>query len=123
MHVSINQESKSKIASPVIQPKLSFYKKSLPEKYKLKLKDAELKYVVAGSHSFRSLENDGILDLLQVGIDIGTNVGLVNVKDIFYLRQTIREEASVKFDKCIHYIRYLLEEPIKQHCIAATTDI
>ncbi len=83
MNVSINEESKSQIASRVIQPKLSFYKKSLPEKYKLKLKDAELKYVVAGSHSFRSLENDGVLDLLQVAIDIGANVGSVNIKDIF----------------------------------------
>jgi hypothetical protein len=122
MLVSIKNQN-LKLLHLLFNQNFRFTKKSLLEKYKLKLQDAELKYVVAGSHSFRSLENDGILDLLQVGIDIGTNVGLVNVKDIFYLRQTIREEASVKFDKCIHYIRYLLEEPIKQHCIAATTDI
>ncbi len=122
MLVSIKNQN-LKLLHLLFNQNFRFTKKSLLEKYKLKLQDAELKYVVAGSHSFRSLENDGILDLLQVGIDIGTNVGLVNVKDIFYLRPTIREEASVKFDKCIHYIRYLLEEPIKQHCIAATTDI
>ncbi|CAF4200788.1 unnamed protein product [Rotaria sordida] len=106
-----------------IQPKFAYNKKVLPDKYKLKLKDAELKFVVAGSHSFNSLENDGLLQLFQTGIDIGANLGLLDVKDIFYGRQTIREEAVSKFDQYTDQIRSLLEEPIKQHCIAATADL
>jgi len=46
-------------------------------------------------------------------------LGLLDVKDIFYGRQTIREEAVSKFDQYIHQIRSLLKEPIKQHCIAS----
>ena len=82
-----------------IQPKSVFNKNALPEKYKLKLKDAELKFIVAGSHSFNALENDGILNLIQTGIEIGANFGLVDVKDIFYGRKTIREEALLKYDQ------------------------
>ncbi|KAF9754356.1 Transposable element Hobo transposase, partial [Nosema granulosis] len=107
----------------VVQPKFAYNKKVLPEKYKLKLKDAELKFVVAGSHSFNSLENDGLLTLIQTGIEIGANFGLVDIHDIFYGRQSIREDALSKLAQYTHQIRSLLEEPIKQHCIAATTDL
>ncbi|CAF1536714.1 unnamed protein product, partial [Adineta steineri] len=79
-------------------------KKSLSEKYTLKLKDTELEFVVAG-------------------IDISANLGLLDVKDIFYGRQTIREETVSKFDPYKHQIHSLLEEPIKYHCIAATGDL
>ena len=106
-----------------IQPKFVFNKNALPEKYKLKLKDAELKFIVAGSHSFNALENDGILNLIQTGIEIGTNFGLVDVKDIFYGRKTIREEALLKYDQYTNQTRSLLEELIKQHCVAATADL
>ena len=107
----------------VIQPKFVFNKKALPEKYKLKLKDAELKFTVAGSHSFRSLENDGILQLVQTGIDIRANIGLVDAHDIFYGRQTIREELLLKFNQYTDQVRVILEEPVKEHCVAATADL
>ncbi|CAF1570160.1 unnamed protein product, partial [Didymodactylos carnosus] len=99
------------------QSKFAYNKKVSPEKYKLKLKDAELKFVVAGSHSFNSLENDGILKLDQTAFEIGANIGLVDVKDIFYGRQTIRDEALSKFDQYSHQIRSLISihaDPAKQ---------
>ncbi|CAF1361809.1 unnamed protein product [Rotaria sp. Silwood1] len=118
----INNQN-DKTSGYIIQPKFAYNKKALPDKYKLKIKDAELKFVVAGSHSFNSLENDGLLQLFQTGIDIGANLGLLDVKDIFYGRQTIREEVVSKFDQYTDQVRSLLEEPIKQHCIAATADL
>ena len=42
--------------------KFAYYKNALPDKYKLKLKDVELKFVITRFHSFNSLENDGILN-------------------------------------------------------------
>jgi len=119
----INNQVRNAETTSGIQPKFAYNKNALPEKYKLKLKDAELKFVVGGSHSFNSLENDGLLKLVQTGIEIGANFGLVDIKDIFYGRQSIREEALSKFDQYTHQIRSLLEEPIKQHCIAATADL
>ena len=44
---------------------------------------------MTGSHSFDLLESDKILNLLQTGIEIETNVGLADVKDLFYGKQTI----------------------------------
>jgi hypothetical protein len=118
-----NQAQNGQTTASAIQPKFAYNKRALPEKYKLKLKDVELKFVVAGSHSFNSLENDGLLKLFQTSIEIDANIGLVDVKDIFYDRKSIREEALSKFDRYTQQIRSLLEEPIKQHRISATADL
>ncbi|CAF1647204.1 unnamed protein product, partial [Didymodactylos carnosus] len=98
-------------------------KNKISDKYQAKLKDAELKFVVAGSHSFNSLENNGILELLQVRIEIGGHYGLMDVHDVFYGRKTIREQLLLKFDTYIKSIRSVLNEPIKEHCLAATCDL
>ncbi|CAF1507331.1 unnamed protein product, partial [Didymodactylos carnosus] len=106
INLTNNQGQNVQTTTSAIQPKFAYNKKVLPEKYILKLKDAELKFVVAGSHSFNSLENDGILKLIY-----------------FSGRQSIQEEALSKFDQYTHQIRSSLEESIQQHCVAATADI
>ena len=89
-----------------------------------KLKDAELKFITAGSHSFSALENDGVLDLVQTAIDIDAQMGRVNVCDVFYGLKTIRTEAMAKFPKYFSStIRQMIDEPIRNHCVAATCDI
>ncbi|CAF1065284.1 unnamed protein product, partial [Rotaria sordida] len=88
-----------------------------------KLKDAELKFVVAGSHSLNSLENNGILELLQVDIKIGSHYGMLDMHDIFYGHKTIREYLLIKFDAYLKTIRNILGESIKEHCLAATYDL
>ena len=123
MNLSDNQGENVQTMTFAIQPKFVFNKKALPEKYKLKLKNAELKFIVAGSHSFRSLENDEILQLVQTGIDIGANIGLVDVHDIFYGRQTVREEILLKFNQYTDQVLAILEEPARKHYVAATTDL
>ncbi|CAF1406608.1 unnamed protein product [Adineta steineri] len=104
-------------------PKFTYNKNKLSAKYQNKLKDAELKFVVAGSHSLNSLENNGILELLQLGIEIGSNYGMLNIHDIFYGRKTIREHLLAKFDLYLKTIRNFLNEPIQEHCLAATCDL
>ena len=91
--------------------------------HKNKLKDAELKFVAAGAHSFNSLENDGILDLLQTAIEIGAHIGHGYVSEVFYGRKTIRSEAFSKFEAFLTSIRTLLDEQIKKHCVASTCDL
>lgn len=113
-------------STTITQPSISqfaYNKNQLNENLADKLKDAELKFVTAGSHSFNTLENGGLLDLLQVGIEIGAKQGMVNVKDIFYGRKTIRQEAFNKFELFVSSIRSLLDEPVKRHCVAATCDL
>ncbi|CAF4485935.1 unnamed protein product [Rotaria sp. Silwood2] len=104
-------------------PKFTYNKNKISNKYQNKLKDAELKFVVAGSHSLNSLENDGMIELLQLGIEIGSHYGMLDVHDIFYGRKTIREYLLIKFDSYLKTIRNALDEPIKEHCLAATCDL
>ncbi|CAF4871585.1 unnamed protein product, partial [Rotaria magnacalcarata] len=77
-------------------PRFAYNKSQLNERLQKQLKDAELKFVTAGSHSFNALVNGGVLDLVQTAIDIGAQVGKLNVRDIFYGRKTIRGEAISK---------------------------
>ncbi|CAF4517092.1 unnamed protein product [Rotaria sp. Silwood1] len=120
---SFSTASSSKASTQPSISQFAYNKNLLNENLAAKLKDAELKFVVTGSHSFNTLENGGLLDLLQVGIEIGAKNGLVNVRDIFYGRKTIRQEAINKFELFVSSIRCLLDEPVKRHCIAATCDL
>ncbi|CAF4008178.1 unnamed protein product, partial [Rotaria sordida] len=110
-----NQGQNDQTTTSVIQPKFAFHKKGLPEKYKSKLKDAELKFIVGGSHSFNSLENNGLLNLVQTSIEIGANIGSVDVHDNFYGRQTIREEALSNLYQSYDTLLALLRQRGEQH--------
>jgi hypothetical protein len=48
---------------------------------------------------------------------------MLDVRDIFYGRKTIREYLLTKFDTYVKSIRHLLDEPIREHCLAATCDL
>ena len=65
----------------------------------------------------------GLLDLLQVGIEIDAKHGLVNITDIFCGRKTILQEAINKFELFVSSVRSLLDEPVKRHCVAAACDL
>ncbi|CAF1053867.1 unnamed protein product [Rotaria magnacalcarata] len=79
-------------------PRFAYNKSQLNERLQKQLKDAELKFVTAGSHSFYALENGGVLDLVQTAIDVDAQVGKLNAHDIFYGPKTIRGEAISKFN-------------------------
>ena len=114
---------KESVPVQTLIPRFAYNKTQLSEQLQTQLKDAELKFVAAGSHSFNALENDGILDLVRTAINIGAQAGKVNVRDIFYGRKTIRNEAIIKFNEFSTNIRQILDEPIKNHCVAATCDM
>ena len=47
-------------------------------------------------------------------------MGRVNVRDVFYGRKTIRTEAMAKFKYFSSTIQQVIDESIKNHCVAAT---
>ena len=114
-----------KESAPVqtLMPRSSYNKNQLSQQLQRNLKGAELKFITAGSHSFNALENDGVLYLVQTAIDIGAQMGRVNVRDVFYGRKTIRIEAMAKFKNFSTTIRQVIDEPTKNHCVAATCDM
>ncbi|CAF3802130.1 unnamed protein product [Rotaria sp. Silwood1] len=115
--------SKQSGSVQTLMPRFAYNKNQLSEHLQKQLKDAELKFVTVGSHSFNALENDGVLELAQTAINIGATMGMVNIRDIFYGRKTIRNEAMTKFNHFSNTIRQVLDEPIKNHCVAATCDM
>ncbi|CAF3171930.1 unnamed protein product, partial [Rotaria sp. Silwood2] len=56
------------------------------------------------------------------GVSLVGNKDKNDIHDIFYGRKTIREE-TLKFELYTNKIRSLLEEPMKQHRIAAAADL
>ncbi|CAF3066216.1 unnamed protein product, partial [Rotaria sp. Silwood2] len=120
---STSVEPKESVPVQTLIPRFAYNKNQLNENLQKQLKDAELKFVTAGSHSFNALENDGVLDLVQTAIDIGAQMGKVKARDIFYGRKTIHNEAMIKFNHFSNTIRTILDEPIKSHCVAATCDM
>ena len=104
-------------------PEFAYNKSQLSDHLQRQLKDVELRFVAAGSHSFNALENGGVFDLVQTAINIGAQVGKINVHDIFYGRKTIRNEAINKFNQFSTTIREILDEPIKNHGIVAIYDL
>ena len=83
------------ISQPLIS---STFKKLtvLSEKQKNKIKNAELGFCVMGHQSFNSLENEGLIGLLQTFVNIASNVGCFNVKGVLFGRKTISDFSKQK---------------------------
>ena len=120
---SISSASSSKTITQPLISQFTCNKNQLNDNLAVKLRDAELKFVTVGSHSFNSLENGDLLDPLQVGIEIGAKHELVNIKNIFDGCKTIRQEAINKFELFVSSVRSLSDEPAKRHCAAAICDL
>ena len=106
-----------------LKPRFTYNKNQLSQQLQRNLKDAELKSIIAGSHSFNVLENDAVLDLKQTAIDSSAQLDRISVRDVIYGRKTIRTETMAKFRHFSTTIRQVIDEPIKNHRVAATFDI
>ncbi|CAF1518721.1 unnamed protein product, partial [Adineta steineri] len=79
------QQLSSSCSTPAINSTLSkflYYNSALPKALRNRLKESECKYIVAGMHSYRSAENDGLLEVTQTCIDVGATVGRVKAQNI-----------------------------------------
>ncbi|CAF3895256.1 unnamed protein product [Rotaria sp. Silwood1] len=98
-------------------------KKKIAPIYLQKLKEAEVKFVVGGMHSFKSVEHAGLLNLAQTCVDIGARCGKIDIHDIWFGRKSIRDQCCNKF---ISYKNEMIKE-IKKYAIdrtlSATTDL
>lgn len=95
----------------------------LSESEKLDIKTAELEFCVRGYHAFHSVENDGLIKLLQQFVNMSATHGRFNVSDVIYGRKTIslycKEKAAVIRER----ITEVLVEPQLAEAVAVTLDL
>ena len=58
------------------------------------LKMLQTKYVAQGFNSFKSVVHQGLIDLFQFGIEIGSKYGFIDAKTILYGRRTIADHVK-----------------------------
>jgi hypothetical protein len=74
-------------------------------------------------HSFRSVEHTGLLDLAQACVEIGSQHGQIDIRDVWFGRNTIQSECVRKFKQYRTSIETLLRANVQDRSIAATTDL
>lgn len=70
-------------------------KPQLSQQDKDHLKRKQTEYCIEGYHSFKSIEHEGLLNLLQTTVDLGAKYGKFDVSDVLVKRKTISREADL----------------------------
>ena len=83
------------------------------------MRKAQARFVAGTRSSFRMSENQNLLDLVQLGIEIGFKYGCVNVMSIASGRHAVKNEVL----KTVSTIKNSLKEIIGNCVYALTSDI
>ena len=95
----------------------------LNESEKVNIKNAQLQFCVRGYHSFNSLENDGLVTLLQTFANTAAKHGRFDVKHTLYGRNTISSFCKEKVVEVKDSLRLKLQEPQEAESISVTLDL
>ena len=90
---------------------------------RLEIKNVELEFCVRGSHSFNSLENHGLITLLQQLVNIAGKLRSFDVKDVLYGRKTISSFCKEKAAEIKESLRCVLTEPQEAVSLAVILDL
>ena len=74
-------------------------------------------------HSFRSIEHSGLINLAQTCVEIGSRHGLIDIRDVWFGRNTIQSECVMKFKQYKTNIETTIRSNVKDHTLSATTDL
>lgn len=87
------------------------------------LKRRQLEYCVDGYHSFRSLEHNGLINLIQTCVNFGAKYGKYNVRDVLAKRNTISREASSVASVVQEKLIAALKEPNSDGTVSLCLDL
>ncbi len=87
------------------------------------VKDAEVRLVVEGGVSFLFVDNPGLRSFAQLMIQIGSKHGNVDVNDVLYGRQTIRNETFKKMKLCQANIKKQVALSSRYGAVSFCTDM
>lgn len=69
------------------------------------VKSCEVRFVVQSGMSFAAVENPGVKSFVQVMINIGSKYGNLDVEEVLYGRQTVKEAVFEKMNQCRQQIK------------------
>ena len=118
-----NKKSSSTTSSQPSIVQFSYNKRGIPDSAKTKLKIAEAKFVVSGSHSFLAVENHGLKELAATCINIGAEYGKVPISNIWYGRKTVQGTCILQKEEVTKKIKGILKKSIKNNEVSCTCDL
>ena len=65
----------------------------LPQEIKQKMIKKQAKFVARTASSFSLAENDGLIDLVQFGIEVGHKFGMINARTAMAGRKAVKNEV------------------------------
>ena len=92
----------------------------VPTDIKQKMKQKQAKFVAGTASSFKLAENDGLVDLVQFGIEIGHRFGMLNARAVMSGRKAIKKEVFTTVEGIHEKLRQTL---LNCEAISLTSDI
>lgn len=95
----------------------------MPQEWKARIKDTEVKYVASGLRPFREVEDPGLIEMVQLGIDLGSEFGQIDAKECLVGRKTVAEELKTTSEKYRQEMAKTLQKPIATREISGSMDL
>jgi len=87
------------------------------------LKQKQIFYCVSGYHSFRSVENNGLISLMQNCVDLGAKYGKFDISDVAVGRKTVSRDVSSTAASFVTKLTERLKDPIADGSLSLCIDM
>jgi hypothetical protein len=87
------------------------------------LKQKQAEYCFEGYNSFRSVENKGLLNLMQTCADFGARYGKIDIKSVAYKRKAVANATTNMALKLKGVIHDNLQQPIRDGTVSLCIDM
>lgn len=86
-------------------------------------KQKQVSYCVSGYHSFRSVENSGLINLMQNCVELGAKYGKFDVRDVAVGRRTVSRDVTATAASVVTKLTERLKEPIADGSMSLCIDM
>ena len=87
------------------------------------LKRKAVQYCVEGYQSFRAIEHDGLMNIMQTCVDYGAKYGKFQIADEMVKRNTVAKEASSLACEVKRQLASRMKDPTEDGTVAVTIDL
>lgn len=90
---------------------------------KANLKEAVVKFVVQGRHSFASVENDGFIELCQKLVELGATYGKIDVRDVLPRRYAVTQGVENEYKEAKTAVKTMIAPSQAERAYSITVDM